>query len=403
MSALQDALLKRNGKVPRYTSYPTAPHFSAAVTGDSYTSWLNELRDDASLSLYLHIPYCRQICWYCGCFTKATRKYEPVTTYVDTLLDEIALIRARLSGRQTVGHIHFGGGSPSMLSPRDFTRIMAAIRQHYVVDRDAEVAIELDPREVTEAKVAAYARMGVNRVSLGVQDFHEHVQRAIGRRQPFHVIYDAVQLLKSYGIDEITMDLLYGLPHQTTTDVEENVDLAAALGPGRIALFGYAHVPWMKKHMRLINEDALPDGAARLKLFDAGAGRLASRGYRSIGLDHFVRPTDEMALALSDRTLRRNFQGYTTDTTDALIGFGISAISALPQGYAQNTLVASDYERALAAGQPPVVKGRATTRDIHCVAGCLYRHRQGKVRSDSRSRHPKSMGQGLRRLSRCRH
>lgn len=363
MQASHHAILKRNTQVPRYTSYPTAPHFSAAVGNETFTGWLMELEDHASLSLYFHIPYCRQICWYCGCHAKATRKYEPVEAYVETLLTEIELVAGRLSGGQTVKHIHFGGGSPSMLSANDFTRIMAHVRQYFTVARGAEIAIELDPREVSEAKVAAYAKAGVTRASLGVQDFHETVQKAIGRRQPFHVIYDAVQLLKDYGIRDINMDLLYGLPHQTIADIEENVDFASALSPSRIALFGYAHVPWMKKHMRLIDEDALPNGAERLAQFDAAAKQLAERGYTAIGLDHFVRASDEMAKALHARTLKRNFQGYTTDDADALIGFGVSAISALPQGYAQNTLVAADYEKAVSAGNHPIIKGRALSSD----------------------------------------
>ncbi len=363
MQASHHALLKRNTQVPRYTSYPTAPHFTPAVDHEVFMGWLSALEDDASLSLYFHIPYCRQICWYCGCNTKATRKYEPVTGYVDTVLQEIDLVAGRLSGGQKVRHIHFGGGSPSMLSPDDFRRIMARVREHFSLTGNAEVAIELDPREVSEARVAAYAQAGVTRASLGVQDFHETVQRAIGRRQPFHVIYDAVQLLREYGIHDINMDLLYGLPHQGVLDIEENVDFASALGPSRIALFGYAHVPWMKKHMRLIDEDALPDGAARLEQFDAAAERLARRGYIPIGLDHFVRATDEMAKALADRTLKRNFQGYTTDDADALIGFGVSAISAMPQGYAQNTLAVADYDKEISAGRHPVIKGRALTAD----------------------------------------
>lgn len=363
MQASHRALLKRNEQVPRYTSYPTAPHFTAAVGHETYLGWLTELDDHATVSLYFHIPYCKQICWYCGCFTKATRKYEPVTKYVDTLLQEIEMVASRLSGGQSVRHVHFGGGSPSMLSPDDFRRIMATTRQYFALARDAEIAIELDPREVTEARVAAYAQSGVTRVSLGVQDFHENVQKAIGRRQPFHMIYDAVQLLKEYGIRNINMDLLYGLPHQTIEDVEENVDFACALGPSRIALFGYAHVPWMKKHMRLIDETALPDGAARLAQFDAAAARLAQRDYVAIGLDHFVRRNDAMARALHDRTLKRNFQGYTTDSADALIGLGVSAISSLPQGYAQNTLVAADYENAVMGSKHPIIKGRALTNE----------------------------------------
>ncbi|MFC4349473.1 oxygen-independent coproporphyrinogen III oxidase [Kordiimonas lipolytica] len=360
---LQQSLLKRNKQVPRYTSYPTAPHFSEAVNGESVAAWLQELDDSCDLSLYFHVPFCRKMCWYCGCNTKATKRYSPVDQYLEYLLKEIDLAADKLSGGQTVKHIHFGGGSPSMLKPMDFERLMAAVRSRFSVAKDAEIAIELDPREVSEAKVAAYAMAGVTRASLGVQDFHEDVQVAINRRQPFHVIYDAVNLLKAYGIKSINMDLLYGLPHQTAEYLRENVDFASALGADRISLFGYAHVPWMKKHMRLIEESALPDGPARLKQFGVAKHHLERRGYVAVGLDHFVLPRDPMAKALEAGTLKRNFQGYTTDAASALIGFGASAISSLPQGYAQNTPATRSYFEALDAGRLPSAKGKALSGD----------------------------------------
>lgn len=360
---LQEALLRHNQQVPRYTSYPTAPHFSEAVDGSVMATWLGELDDRSELSLYFHIPFCRKMCWYCGCNTKATRQYGPVEQYLEYLLREIDLVADKLSGSQSVRHIHFGGGSPSMLRAMDFERLMAAIRSRFSVAQDAEIAIELDPREVTEAKVAAYAMAGVSRASLGVQDFHEDVQDAINRRQPFHIIYDAVNLLRDYGIKQINMDLLYGLPHQTPEYLEENVAFATALGADRISLFGYAHVPWMKKHMRLIKEDALPDGAARLKLFDVASTCLQKRGYVPIGIDHFVLPNDPMATAYEGQSLRRNFQGYTTDKADTLIGFGASAISSLPQGYAQNNPATHTYFKALDQQSLSTVRGKAVSED----------------------------------------
>jgi oxygen-independent coproporphyrinogen-3 oxidase len=357
------ALLRENRQVPRYTSYPTAPHFSAEVGGEVMANWLSALPDGSSLSLYVHIPFCRQMCWYCGCNTRASKRYAPVEAYLDTLSKEIELVATHLGGAGAVSHIHFGGGSPSLLTPGDFTRLLARLRETFSVEPDAEIAIELDPREVSEAKVAAYALAGVTRASLGVQDFHADVQTAINRMQPFHVIYDAVKLLRGYGIRDINMDLLYGLPNQMLSHIEENVDFASALAPTRISLFGYAHVPWMKKHMRLINEEALPDAAARLTQFDAASARLQKRGYVPVGLDHFVDPTDGMARALKDGTLQRNFQGYTTDSADALIGLGPSAISALPQGYAQNTPAARQYAEAIEAGQLATCKGKALSAD----------------------------------------
>lgn len=363
MQSLKKALLDHNQNTPRYTSYPTAPHFSEAVGAERYEGWLQALETDQQVSLYIHIPYCQSLCWYCGCNTKATKQYGPVSSYVDVLLQEIELLQKTLGMKQSVSSIHFGGGSPSMLAPDDFLRIMAAIRASFHVLTAAEIAIEIDPRELTEPKVAAYVQAGVNRVSFGIQDFHENVQRAIGRRQPFYLVYDAVKLVRAYGIDHINMDLLYGLPHQTPEMMRANINFAHALAPGRIALFGYAHVPWMKKHMRLISESTLPSAEERLDLFEAAADQLSRKGYHSVGLDHFVRVDDPMFAAQQERTLHRNFQGYTTDTADAMIGLGVSSIGALPDGYCQNTADVRSYARMIAEGKLPIAKGKALSKD----------------------------------------
>ncbi|MBO6505878.1 MAG: oxygen-independent coproporphyrinogen III oxidase [Kordiimonadaceae bacterium] len=363
MSALSEALLRHNKNTPRYTSYPTAPHFSEAVRETTYLSWLTSLEGDNCTSLYIHIPYCKSICWYCGCNTKATQKYGPVTRFVDLLLKEIALVKSALSHTQSVTNIHFGGGSPSMLTADDFTRIMAHVRDSFDVKPDAEIAIEIDPRELTEAKTAAYALAGVTRVSFGIQDFHEDVQNAIGRRQPFYLVYDAVKLVRSYGIEQINMDLLYGLPHQTAEKMRANINFAQALAPTRVALFGYAHVPWMKKHMQLIDESFLPDAKERLDLFDAASDQLSKKGFHAIGIDHFVRSDDTMFSAHAEGRLRRNFQGYTTDKATTLIGLGVSAIGAMPQGYVQNTPDIRRYVRAVEAGKLPIAKGIKTSPD----------------------------------------
>lgn len=368
---LREALLGENRQVPRYTSYPTAPHFKENMSDDGVSVWLRELPENGRLSLYFHIPYCRTLCWYCGCHTRATKRYNLISEYLDILSREIDLIASKLDKRLPVDHIHFGGGSPSMISSEDFADLMAVIRAYFNVTKDAEIAIELDPREVTEAKVAAYALAGVNRASLGVQDFHIEVQTAINRRQPFHVVYNAVNLLRSYGISRINMDFLYGLPHQTVGHVVENLNFASTLAPSRISLFGYAHVPWMKKHMRLIDEGSLPDAAERLTQFDAATDKLHKLGFKPIGLDHFVRADDPMAISEEERTLRRNFQGYTTDAADALIGFGPSAISAFPQGYCQNTTIAKNYEEAVCDGSLPVNRGLTLSEDDRIRAALI--------------------------------
>lgn len=357
------ALLRHNNQVPRYTSYPTAPHFSDAVDGKTVTSWLSTLESDTNLSLYFHVPFCKKICWYCGCHTKATEKYDPVASFVSYLKKEIELTASKLSASPSVTHIHFGGGSPSYLQPDDFSDIMNTVRKHFKIAHNCEIAIEMDPREITEPKVAAYAQAGVNRASLGVQDFHKDTQKAINRLQPLHVVFECVSLLRSYEINNISVDLLYGLPHQTIESIRENVRIAAGLSPERISLFGYAHVPWMKKHMQLINEDSLPDGKQRLLQFEAARKALLEKSYIQIGLDHFVQPQDSMALSYLTGDLKRNFQGYTTDKAPALIGFGPSAISSVPQGYYQNTPNNRDYYRALDEGKLHIAKGLELSED----------------------------------------
>ncbi len=369
----QSALLKHNFQVPRYTSYPTANHFSPTIGREDHTRWLSAIPENEPLSLYFHIPFCKKICWYCGCHTKASEKYEPVTHYLAYLKKEIGIVAAKLGEKFNVAHIHFGGGSPSYIEPDDFRDFMDHVRGLFSVLPDAEIAIEIDPRELNELKVAAYKKSGVNRVSLGVQDFHKDVQNAINRAQPAHLIYDAMKTFKEYGIYQINMDLLYGLPHQTSDSVMENVNIAAGMGAERISLFGYAHVPWMKKHMRLIDEAALPDGEARLAQFEAATISLADKGYVQIGLDHFVRQTDPMAIALRKKTLTRNFQGYSTDNASTLLGFGVSAISALPEGYLQNTVSNREYFAALDAGMLPTVRGIATSED-DCMRRRLIEH-----------------------------
>jgi len=366
------SLLKHNKNTPRYTSYPTAPHFREIAellsTGEpSYEEWLQKLDTQQPLSLYVHVPFCKKICWYCGCHTKATNKYSPVEQYLTYLKREISLVAKTIQNKhQTapiVGHIHFGGGSPSYLSATDFNALMQHIKTCFSISPSAEIAIELDPREINEAKVASYKINGVNRVSLGVQDFHPNVQKAINRYQPFHTVYESLKLLKQYSIQSCNIDLLYGLPLQTPEMIAENIILATALQPNRISLFGYAHVPWMKKHMRLIDEATMADAEGRLEQFSVAQAALTQKGYRQIGLDHFVAENDPMAKAYDTGTLKRNFQGYSTDTATTLIGFGPSAISSLPATYAQNTPDNRLYYKMLDDGALPVAKQVALTED----------------------------------------
>jgi len=349
--------LKYDRPVPRYTSYPTAPHFHDGVDAAVYADWLGRLTPGAALSLYLHIPFCDSLCWFCGCHTKVIRRYVPLAAYVESLLREIELVARCLPGRFAARHIHWGGGSPTMLDPADMRRVTAALQAAFTVAPDAEFAVEIDPRGLGDGVIEAMSEIGVNRVSLGVQDIHPEVQTAINRDQPLEVTQDCVQRLRAAGLTALNCDLIYGLPHQDTARVLETVDAVASLDPDRIALFGYAHVPHMKRHQRLIPEDALPDGDARLEQSQAAAERLLALGYRRIGLDHFAHPRDPLARAAATGRLHRNFQGYTTDQSEALLGFGASAIGKLPQGYVQNDVPIASYRRTVDQGHLAAVRG----------------------------------------------
>lgn len=349
-------------RVPRYTSYPTAPHFHEGVDENLYGQWLGDLNEKHTLSLYFHIPYCRQLCWFCGCHTKIVNHYEPITRYLALLEQEIALVGTRLSG-SVVTHIHFGGGSPTIAIAEDFSRLMKGVRKEFSISDKAEIAIEIDPRTVDAEKISVYAERGITRASLGVQDFDLKVQEAINRVQPYEMVSDVLSTLREHGIHAINTDLIYGLPCQTLSTIRQTIEQTLSLEPDRISLFGYAHVPWMKKHQKLVPEEMLPDKELRVAMYDMASEMLKTAGYIAIGLDHFAKPEDSLAKALNDGSLRRNFQGYTTDTADALLGLGVSSISSLPQGYVQNTSRNMDYAQRIKAGALPVVRGIALSEE----------------------------------------
>ena len=349
-------------QAPRYTSYPTAPHFSPSVNDAVVARWLTDLPESDAISLYIHVPYCRQLCWYCGCNTFAARRDEPVLDYVETLLLELDLVRTSL-GRRRVVEIHWGGGTPNILDATQFTRISEHIDAAFDTGALAHHAIELDPRYVDAAKAQAYAAAGVNRVSLGVQDLNDRVQQAIGRVQPLAVVQQTVETLRAAGIAGINFDLMYGLPHQSVAEVQNSIDLSVAMRPNRIALFGYAHVPWFKKRQRLIPEAALPGTELRFEQAEAARIKLEAHGYVAIGLDHFALPEDELAQAANTGRLRRSFQGYVIEQTPALVGLGPSAISTLPQGYAQNDPEPGAWAAAIARGRLPIARGHALSED----------------------------------------
>jgi len=363
------ALAERN--VPRYTSYPTAPHFSAAVGPATYADWLDALPRDATLSLYIHVPFCTELCHYCGCNTRAVRKRDPVEAYAERLIEEIALLGA-LSGRRLT-HLHWGGGTPSILGPQWLETIAGRLASLFELSDLTEHAIELDPRRLDKPLVATLAKIGVTRASLGVQDVSSEVQHAIGRLQPFELVERAADWLREAGIEDLNIDLMYGLPAQTAREVARSAELAASIGAQRMALFGYAHVPWFKTHQRLIDETSLPGLAERLQQAQVAAETLQGLGYQVIGLDHFALPDDELAVAAREKRLHRNFQGYTTDEADALIPLGASAIGKLPQGFVQNAPDVAGYTRAVEAGRFATVKGLALSEDDRLRASIIER------------------------------
>jgi len=353
----QDLLARYDRPVPRYTSYPTAAQFHAGIDAAVCRRWLGELAPGTTLSLYLHVPFCRRLCWYCGCHTTVARRPEPLAEYLPLLLAELDLASDALGARHAVDHVHFGGGTPTILAPDDLLRLGLRLRRAFDVRPGAEFAIEIDPRELDEPTTAALAEIGVTRASLGVQDVNPVVQRAINREQPFELSERAAARLRAAGIRDLNVDLMYGLPYQTEARLLRSVHAVLGLSPARIALFGYAHLPWMKRHQRLLEETALPDQKARAAQFEAAAARLADAGYVAIGLDHFARPDEPLAIARREGRLRRNFQGYTTDAAPALLGLGASAIGSLPQGYVQNAVPLPEYRDAIRSGRLATGRG----------------------------------------------
>ncbi len=359
--------------VPRYTSYPTANHFKAVVGPGEQSRWLAGVGESAKVSLYVHIPFCHTLCWYCACTTKMTRRPEPVRRYLVALEQEIDRVAEQLAHGKSRGHkithMHWGGGSPSLLDPDSIRRLGAALRTRFDLAEDMEFAVEVDPREITAEQVAAFAEIGVNRVSLGVQDFNQKVQDAINRQQSFELTRDIIEQFRARGVASVNIDLVYGLPHQTVDSVKETIAQVLQLEPDRIAIFGYAHLPSRVTHQRLIDESALPGIDERFAQSNALAHAVTHHGYRAVGLDHFARASDTMA----SRPVTRNFQGYTTDAADVLIGLGASAISSFPEGYAQNAVAVGDYERRIAQGGSGTARGLVLSEDDKVRAKVIER------------------------------
>ncbi len=340
-----------DARVPRYTSYPTAPHFGASVGPGLFEKWIESIPAGTSISLYLHVPFCRRLCWFCACRTQGTSSDLPVRAYAKTLKAEIALLKAHLAPGVTLSRLHWGGGTPTLL-PADLMRDLAdTVFDAVPMGEGAEFSVEIDPNEIDAERLDALAAAGMNRASIGVQDFDPEIQKTIGREQSYELTRRVADMIRERGIRSLNADILYGLPHQTRTRIADSVQKLLTLTPDRVALYGYAHVPWMSRRQQMIPSEAMPTPEERLHLFETARQLFTWDGYDEIGIDHFARPTDGMAIAARNGTLRRNFQGYTDDTAPVLIGLGASSISRFPQGYAQNVSGTSDHTKAIRAGQ----------------------------------------------------
>ncbi|MDO5633141.1 MAG: oxygen-independent coproporphyrinogen III oxidase [Paracoccus sp. (in: a-proteobacteria)] len=352
-----------DARVPRYTSYPTAPQFSPAVGAQQAADWISAVPGDARISLYLHIPFCRRLCWFCACRTQGTQTLEPVAAYTETLLTEIAMLRERLAPGVRLSRLHWGGGTPTLLAPDMIRRLAGVIHDSFPLDEGAEFSVEIDPNEIDEARMDALAESGLTRASIGVQDFDPLIQKTIGREQSFELTAKAVDMIRARGITSLNADILFGLPHQDKRRISDTVQKLLALNPDRVALYGYAHVPWMSKRQVMIPGEALPNSETRLALFETARDLFLADGYDEIGIDHFARPDDGLAVAARTGHLRRNFQGYTDDRAPTLIGLGASSISRFPQGFAQNAPATGAYQAAIRAGRLSTSRGHAFTAE----------------------------------------
>ena len=335
--------------VPRYTSYPTAAEFSDAVGRKDMDRALAEVAQDEPISLYVHIPYCHEICWYCGCNTGAANKTSRLSAYLDALHAEMEIVASRLAGRGKVQRIAFGGGSPNAIAPEQFAALLAKLRERFAA-LDASLSVELDPRSLNDPWFEAIAAAGIERASLGVQTLEPEVQAVIGRVQPLDLIRIATDRLRSAGVRSLNFDLMYGLPKQGLAELENTLRAAIDMRPDRIALFGYAHVPHLIPRQRRIDDTALPDAGLRFQQAELGHDLLIAAGFRQVGFDHFALAEDPLALAAAEGRLKRNFQGFTDDPADVLIGLGASAISQFDDVFIQNDKNAGRYRIKTTSG-----------------------------------------------------
>jgi oxygen-independent coproporphyrinogen-3 oxidase len=352
-----------DSRVPRYTSYPTSPQFTATVGAADMQRWIGAIPAGSEISLYVHVPFCRRLCWFCACRTQGTSNLATVQAYLTTLETEIALLKAHLAPGVRLSRLHWGGGTPTLLSPDMMRALADRLFDVAPMAEGGEFSVEIDPNEIDTQRLDALVAAGMTRASIGIQDFDPDIQATIGRIQPYDITRRVVEDLRDRGIASLNADILYGLPHQTSEKIADSVLRLLSLSPDRVALYGYAHVPWMARRQAMIPSDALPTPQERLALFNVAQELFDWDGYDAIGIDHFARPEDGLARAQREGRLRRNFQGYTDDTAAALVGLGASSISRFPQGFAQNSGSTGDYTKRIRAGGFAVARGHAFRGD----------------------------------------
>lgn len=352
-----------DARVPRYTSYPTAPHFAADVGPLQMENWVRAIPAGSQISLYVHVPFCRRLCWFCACRTQGTTSDDPVRTYAEVLKTEIALLKSHLAPGVTLSRLHWGGGTPTLMPADMMSMLTDRIFEAIPLGEGAEFSVEIDPNEIDEPRLDALAAAGMNRASIGVQDFDTDIQKTIGRDQTYEVTKRAVEMIRARGVTSLNTDILYGLPHQTTTRIADSVQKLLSLSPDRVALYGYAHVPWMARRQQMIPSDTLPTPQERLDLFETARELFVWDGYAEIGIDHFARKGDGLDIAARTGKLRRNFQGYTDDLSPVLVGLGASSISRFPQGFAQNAPATSSHIKAIRNGQFSVSRGHVFSEE----------------------------------------
>lgn len=352
-----------DARVPRYTSYPPATAFSSQTGAAFQMECLRSLNPATPVSVYIHIPFCERLCWFCACRTQGTKTLKPVESYLKTVLKELEHLRASLPAGVTMGQMHWGGGTPTILPPDMIRTLAKAVKDVIPPAPDFAFSVEIDPTLVDDAKISALAEMGMTRASIGIQDFAPDVQEAIGRKQSFAATKACVGSLRRAGIKSLNADLVYGLPYQTSNKFAQTIAQVRQLNPDRVALFGYAHVPTFSKRQKLIPNAALPDEETRYHLARQAATAFEDAGYRPIGIDHFGKPHDSLTNAAEAGKLRRNFQGYTDDTCPTLIGIGASSISQFDQGYVQNAAATAAYTDRIEAGGLAGHRGYALSKE----------------------------------------